>query len=68
MQNEQVQPMRNEPMNAPIMEATQWVQINIQHQISIEYVVHMETTIFSNIHHVTPHGRCKFYSNLLSPY
>ncbi len=67
MQNEQqVQPIGNEPMNAPIMEATQWVSINIQHQISTKYVVHMETTIHSNIYHVTPHGKCKFYSNLLS--
>jgi hypothetical protein len=40
MQDEQqMQPMRNESMNAPIMEVTQRVEVDIQHQIAIKQVV-----------------------------
>jgi hypothetical protein len=40
MQDEQlVQLMENELVNAPNMDATQWVEANEQHQIVIEPVV-----------------------------
>jgi hypothetical protein len=46
--------MENELVNAPIMEVVQWVEVDVQHQISIEHVVHKELTIPSNIHQVSP--------------
>lgn len=40
-------------MNSPTMEATQWVEIDVQHPIATEQIMHKETTIPSNMHQVT---------------
>jgi hypothetical protein len=43
----------NELLNSPIMEATQWVEIDVQHQIATEQIMYKETTIPSNMHQMT---------------
>jgi hypothetical protein len=34
-----MQPMKNEMVNTSIIEATQWVEVGIQHQIVAEWIV-----------------------------
>jgi hypothetical protein len=51
---QQVQSMGDEPMNAPNMDVTQRGEINEQHQNVIKAVVQRCPTMFSTTHQETP--------------